>query len=295
MRALPRSRNMEGNAHHRTDTHQQFERRELLVPCEVPEDWDIVVGEGPVIATAIHDGHAVRDPLLPHMAIDEGQRLREEDPMTGILASVGDTRIQVRTSRFQVDLNRPRERAISSDPSDTWGLKVWRGPLPQEQVEASLAIHDRFYAMVRELVDRELARWGCLLVLDIHSYNHRRDGADAPPADPDANPDIDLGVTTLDRDLWGDVVERFAETLRSHRAGGREPDVRENVRYPDGGHFPEWLYATYDGDVCTITLEYKKIYMDEWTAQADIVVVEDLRTGLQAAVDAVRTEFQACR
>jgi N-formylglutamate deformylase len=134
-----------------------------------------------------------------------------------------------------------------------------------------------------------------LLVLDIHSYNHRRDGADAPPADPGANPDIDLGVTTLDRELWGDVVDRFADTLRSHRAGGREPDVRENVRYPDGGHFPEWLYATYGPDVCTITLEYKKIYMDEWTAQADIAVIEDLRAGLQAAVDAVRPEFMVCR
>jgi N-formylglutamate deformylase len=286
---------MEGHAHPGTDTQQQFERRALLVPRESTEDWNIVVGEGPVIATAIHDGHAVRDSLLPHMAIDEAQRLREEDPMTGVLASVGDTRIQVRTSRFQVDLNRPRERAVSTDPADTWGLQVWQGALPQDQLQVSLAIHDRFYAMVRELVERELARWGLLLVLDIHSYNHRRDGADAPAADPDANPDIDLGVTTLDRGLWGDVVERFADTLRSHRAGGREPDVRENVRYPDGGHFPEWLYANYGPDVCTITLEYKKIYMDEWTAQADIAVIEDLRAGLQAAVDAVRPEFMACR
>lgn len=286
---------MEGNAHRHAHAQEQFERRELLVPREVPEDWDIVVGEGPVIATAIHDGHAVRDSLLPHMAIDAEQRLREEDPMTGILASVGDTRIQVRTSRFQVDLNRARERAISTNPADTWGLRVWRGTLPQRELEASLAIHDRFYAMVGELVERELARWGCLLVLDIHSYNHRRDGADAPPADPDANPDIDLGVTTLDRELWGDVLERFADALRSHRAGGREPDVRENVRYPDGGHFPEWLYATYGPDVCTITLEYKKVYMDEWTAQADIAVVEELRAGLKAAVDAVRPEFKVCR
>lgn len=285
---------MEGNTNPGTHT-QQFERRELLVPREAPADWDIVVGEGPVIATAIHDGHAVRESLLPYMAIDADQRLREEDPMTGVFTAVGDTRIQVRTSRFQVDLNRPRERAVSTDPKDTWGLRVWRGPLPPGELEASLDLHDRFYAMVGELVERQLARWGCLLVLDIHSYNHRRDGADAPPADPDGNPDIDLGVTTLDRALWGDVAERFAETLRSHRAGGREPDVRENVRYPDGGHFPEWLYATYGADVCAITLEYKKVYMDEWTAQADIAVIADLRTGLQAAVEAVRPEFMVCR
>jgi N-formylglutamate deformylase len=272
-----------------------FTTRQQLAPAADCPDWEVVVGEGPVIATAIHDGHAVRESLLPYMAIDEEQRRREEDPMTAVLAAVGDTRIRVHASRFQADLNRPRERAVSTDPADTWGLRVWRGPLPPEELEASLAGHDRFYAMVRELVDRQLARWGCLLVLDIHSYNHRRDGADAPPADPAANPDIDLGVTTLDRALWGDVVDRFADALRSHRAGGREPDVRENVRYPDGGHFPEWLYATYGGDLCTITLEYKKIYMDEWTAQADIAVIEELRAGLQAAVEAVRPEFMACR
>ncbi len=259
------------------------------------DDWDLIAGDGPVVATAIHDGHLVRDSLLPHLAISEDERRREEDPMTGLLTAVGDVRIQVRASRFQIDLNRPRDKAVSTDPADTWGLQVWRGELPLDERELSLAGHDRFYDMIRALLDELVAKWGCVLLIDIHSYNHRRDGADAEPAPQRHNPDIELGVTTLDAGRWGDVAERFAQALRDTPIDGRRPDVRENVRFPTGGYFPEWVYATWGDKVCTISPEYKKIYMDEWTARADIPAIEDLRAGLQNAVDAVRPEFMACR
>lgn len=266
-----------------------------LAEAEPCDDWDLVLGHGPVVATAIHDGHRMRTSLLPHLAFDEDQRRRDEDALTGVLAAAGDVRLRLRNSRFEVDVNRPRDKAISTDPADTWGLQVWQGPLPQREIDASLTAYDRFYAMIRALLDALLARWGCLLLIDIHSYNHRRDGPDAPPADQAGNPDIELGVTTLDKARWGSVAKRFGEALRDSHVGGRSPDVRENIRYPSGGHFPEWVYATYGDRICTISPEFKKIYMDEWTAQADIAVLEDFRTGLERAVEAVRGEFLACR
>jgi N-formylglutamate amidohydrolase len=258
-------------------------------------DWDIALGDGPVVTTAIHDGHLVRDSLRPHLAIEDEVRRREEDPLTSLFTTVGDVRIRARHSRFQVDLNRPRELAMSTDPQDTWGLKVWHDTLPEAEREISLASHDAFYAMVAELLERLIERWGCVLLIDLHSYNHRRDGADAQPAPQQGNPDIELGVTTLDSSRWGATAARFADALRACPVAGSTPDVRENVRFPTGGHFPEWVYATYGDRVCTISPEYKKIYMDEWTAQADIAALEDLRDGLQRAVDAVRPEFMACR
>jgi len=267
-------------------------RPRLAAIRRVPE-WDIVVGHGPVIATAVHDGHRMRPALVPYLAVDEEERRRDEDPMTGVLAEVGDVRIRVRASRFEVDLNRPRSLALSTNPEDTWGIRFWKGPLPPEELERSLAIHDRFRAMFSELMDRMIDHWGCVLVLDLHSYNHRRDGSHAAPADPRGNPDIDLGITTLDPDRWGAVADRFARELRRHRCGGREPDVRCNVRYPTGGDFPEWIHATWGADACTISVEYKKVYMDEWTGQVDLGRLEDFREGLQAAVDAVRPEFMA--
>ncbi|MCE7032116.1 N-formylglutamate amidohydrolase [Lysobacter sp. GX 14042] len=266
----------------------------LVSARRVPE-WDLVVGHGPVIATAVHDGHRMRPALVPHLAVDRAERRRDEDPMTGLFTEVGDVRLRVRTSRFEVDLNRPRGLALSTDPADTWGIRFWKGPLPREELERSLAIHDRFRAMFSELMERMIDQWGCVLVLDIHSYNHRRDGTHAAPADPQRNPDIDLGLTTLDPDRWGAVAERFTRELGRHPVNGRKPDVRANVRYPTGGDFPEWVYSNWGPAACTVSIEYKKVYMDEWTGQVDLEAMEDLRGGLQAAVDAVRPEFLACR
>lgn len=255
------------------------------------EDWDIVAADGPVIATAIHDGHAIRESLQPYLAIDATARRREEDPMTGFLTEAGDIRIRVRRSRFEADLNRPREKAVPRVPEDTWGLQVWRGELPQVEVERSLAYYDRFYDMIGTLIEAQLARWGNLLLVDIHSYNHRRDGADAAPAPQCDNPDIELGVTTLDPDRWGHVARKFADVLRATAVAGSTPDVRENVRFPTGGHFPEWVYATWGHRVCTISPEFKKTCLDEWTTRVDLPVMEELRAGLLHAVDAVRPEF----
>lgn len=276
-------------------TPHHFVHEQRLPVVEPHEDWDILIGDGPVIATAIHDGHAMRPSLHPHLALNAADRRREEDPLTGVLTAVGDVRVRVDSSRFQVDLNRPRDKAVANDPADTWGLQVWHDRLPDDERERSLAGHDRFYAMVTELIERMLERWDALLLIDIHSYNHRRDGVDAAPAPQTDNPDIELGVTTLDPDRWGGVAQRFAQVLRQRTIDGRNPDVRENVRFPTGGYFPEWVYATWGERVCTISPEYKKRYMDEWTGQADIAVLEDCRRGLRDAVAAVRPEFLACR
>jgi N-formylglutamate amidohydrolase len=50
-------------------------------------------GNGPVIAASIHSGHAVRDEVRDQLALDENNRLREEDPFTDTWTSIGDTRI----------------------------------------------------------------------------------------------------------------------------------------------------------------------------------------------------------
>lgn len=272
-----------------------FRPGSIPIPTPAAAEWKVAISDGPVIATAIHDGHALRPSLRPLMALGSEERRREEDPLTGVFTSVGDVRIQATTSRFEVDLNRPRDGAVYARPEDAWGLEVWRSALPDKEIDQSLAAWDRFYAMFTELVERLLERWESLLLIDLHSYNHRRDGADAPPAAMEGNPDIELGVTTADPERWAGVVQRFGEVLRGNPPAGREPDVRENIRFPTGGHFPEWVYARWGSRVCTISPEYKKFFMDEWTGQADIITLYQLRDSLQAAVDAIRPEFEVRR
>jgi N-formylglutamate deformylase len=269
-----------------------FETRPRLTPTAREDDWDILLGDGPVVATAIHDGHAIRPSLRPLLALGPDERLREEDPLTGLFTEVGDVRIRVPTSRFEVDLNRPRDGAVYARPEDCWGLQLWSSPLPEREIERSLQRWDRFYGMVADLLDRLLERWDAVLLIDLHSYNHRRDGADGEPAPQAGNPDIELGLTTADPARWRAVTERFSEALRATPVHGRHPDVRANVRFPTGGHFPEWVYARWGSRVCTISPEYKKIFMDEWTGTADIAALRDLQRGLRSAVDAVRPEFR---
>ena len=267
-----------------------FTGNDVPIPTAATREWNVAVGRGPVIATAIHDGHAIRPGLRPLLALPDADRFREEDPLTGFLAAVGDVRIQVPTSRFELDHNRPRKGAVYARPEDCWGLEVWNRPLPEAEIAHSLAGWDRFRSMVAELIDRLLERWDALLLVDIHSYNHRREGPAGAPAPQEGNPDIELGLTTA-APRWDDVTARFADALRATPVAGRAPDVRANVRFPTGGDFPEWVYSRWGERVCTISPEYKKIFMDEHTGQADIAALYALRDGLQSAVDAVRADF----
>ncbi len=255
--------------------------------------WDFLVSDGPVLVTAIHAGHTIRPSLQPFLALGEEERLREEDPLTDYFLPVGDTVLRANRSRFECDLNRPVERCITTDPQETWGLRVWSDDLPDREIEASRALHREFYALIAERVEAMIAAHGEVLVLDLHSYNHRRDGPEGRSAPPQGNPDIDIGATTIDHEAHAGLLAAFAEGLSARPVRGTMPDVRVNVRWKDGGHFPEWLHARYGPKACVITLEYKKIFMDEWSGTADVLALQDLREGLQLAVAKARDWLEA--
>ncbi|WP_344802974.1 N-formylglutamate amidohydrolase [Allohahella marinimesophila] len=259
------------------------------------DNWVIHSTGGPVLATAVHAGHAMREELRPYLEADEAELRREEDPLTDIWASAAPDHFLCRTSRFEVDLNRSRDMALATNPEHTWGKRIWRESPPQAMIERSLAQHDRFYGLMSDWIKSLITTHGKILLLDIHSYNHRRDGEYAPPASSSSNPDIDLGLTELNHDRYGSLIDVFSEALAQVPCQGRRPDVRGNVRYPDGGHWPEWVFAEFGDDVCTVTLEYKKFYMDEWTGHAYLPVVEDLRSGLAHAIEAATRELRQCR
>lgn len=258
-------------------------------------NWFIRRGIGPVMTTAVHAGHVIRDELKPFLNPDAGIYRREEDPLTDIWASLGDQVFWPYNSRFEVDLNRPRERALSARAEDTWGLPIWKKPPPADAIERSLVQHDEFYELMTRWLQALINTHGKVLLIDIHSYNHRRHGRDEAPSSAQDNPDIDLGFTTFDHARFGDLAARFQGALASHKTGGKFFDVRENVRYPDGGHWPEWVYARFPEHICTITVEYKKMYMDEWTGTADLNRVEDIRAGLANAIGVAREALAKCR
>src|SRR5262249_40322020 len=157
------------------ETSMSEPKEECREPAPV---WTIETGHGPVVAAAIHDGHDLREELQERIALTSSQRLREEDPWTAEWTRVAPTRIVVRPSGFEMDVNRPRASCVYRTPDQAWGLDVWRAPLPADLVERSYAEYDGFYAHVRAVLDRVIERHGWVLVLDLHSYNHRRRGPD---------------------------------------------------------------------------------------------------------------------
>ena len=251
-------------------------------PCRLIRDL-----RQPLVASAIHAGHAVRPEVRELLAVPGDQRLREEDPFTDRWTAVAPSRLIGRVSRFEVDLNRPRERAVYRTPDDAWGIAVWRTPPDEKVVARSLARYDAFYATAAALFDEIHARFGRFAVLDLHSYNHRRGGPAVPPAPADENPEINIGTSTMDA-RFHRAVERFAEALRGD--GGDALDVRVDVKFR-GGHFVQWIHARYPGEACAMAIEFKKTFMDEWTGAPDEARITALSERLVDAVPVLLAEL----
>ena len=248
---------------------------------------------GRLVATALHSGHDLRPEVADVIALDDATRLREEDPGTDRVTAIAPIRVVAHRSRFEVDLNRPRHEAIYRHPDDAWGLEVWRETPPDEVVARSLDIYDRFYEAMASQFDA-LAADGAFLVLDLHSYNHRRDDALRSPGSEEANPEVNVGTGTLDRDRWAPVVERFIDTLGRQEVCGHRIDVRENVRFR-GGHFARWAHRSHRDSVVVLAVELKKVFMDEWSGEIDLEHLDQLRCALAAAVPAVLDALGECR
>lgn len=226
--------------------------------------WNLTKGNSPLIATAIHDGHLIRDELKKIMILTEDDQLREEDPFTGELTEVAETRLIGLRSRFEVDLNRPKEKAVYVKPEDAWGLNMFRTEPSQEMVNRSLRDYAMFYGELHRLLSDFEKRFGRFVVYDIHTYCHRRNGPNGPEADPQGNPEVNIGTGTMNRELWAPIIDRFISDMRSSNNSDSQIDARENIKFK-GGYFPKYIHENFPKSACVLSIEFKKTFMDEWT------------------------------
>ncbi len=253
--------------------------------------WNLKRGDSPLIATAVHDGHDLRDEVAEIMKLGERDRLREEDPFTSSWVDVAETQIVALRSRFEVDLNRPRDKAVYVTPDDCWGLDVWKTKPTHDIIERSLAEYDSYYLLIKEIFTETQEKYGKFLLFDIHSYNHKRSGADAEPESAEENPEVNIGTGTLDREKWGSLIDRFIEDLRSFDFMGRKLDVRENVKFK-GGNQVKWLHENFTENGCGLAIEFKKFWMDEWTGEKDEKFVKAIHEALSSTVPGVLEELK---
>ena len=252
--------------------------------------WDTREGEGPVIATAIHDGHNVSLRNSELMAVSEADRLREEDPHTGTWARLADTFVVAKHSRFEVDLNRPREKAVYITPEDSWGIRVWKETPGEDVIEQSLHQYDAFYAHMDAQFTARAQQCPHFVVLDFHTYNHRRSGPGEAPADPALNPEVNIGTGTMNRNKWGSLVDRFINDLHAYDLLGKQMDVRENVKFK-GGNFAAWTHERFPESACVIAIEFKKTFMDEWTGVPDLERVQAISSAIQSTFPGILEEL----
>lgn len=253
--------------------------------------WNSIEGNEPLAVTAIHNGNLLRKDVSEKMLISKLDRLREEDPYTGEWTIIGETRIVVNYSRFQVDFNRPRDKAIYINPEDAWGINVWNEKPTSEIIENSLREYDTFYAEAKQIFSKMEAQFGHFVVFDLHSYNHLREGSDGPPANPELNPEVNIGTGTMNRELWAPLVDRFISDLRNYNYFGRLLDVRENIKFK-GGQLSQWIHETFPKSACSLSIEFKKFFMDEWSGKPDLAQLQEIRMALESTIPGVLDELK---
>ncbi|MEK1888489.1 MAG: N-formylglutamate amidohydrolase [Phyllobacterium sp.] len=257
--------------------------------------WTVHRGLSPILATAIHNGHAVRPEVRTLMAISGAERLREEDPFTDFAGCDVPNRIVFHRSRFEVDLNRARNAAIYLSPEQAWGMNIWNETPDPGVIEDTLNIHDAYYLMLRNVL-RELEKHhGQFVVLDIHSYNHRRGGPDAEPSDPNIAPEINIGTHSMDRDRWAHVVDPLIEKLRTFEFRGHRMDVRENEAFEGKGEQTRFIHETFPQTGCAFAIEFKKFFMDEWTGIPDRKALIAIRAMVRSTLPVLEECLRATR
>jgi hypothetical protein len=248
------------------------------------------IGEGPLAACALHDGHYVRPEVAACLNLDESRRRGEENPYTAVWTSIAPTRIIVRRSRFELDLDRPRDKAVYNTRADASGLDVWKCKPPAAALQHSLQVYDEFYAHLKLLLTRLVSLHGEVVVFDLHSYNHVRDKAGGP-AGQDSNPDVNLGTGTMARALWSPIVDCWLHAMREFDFLGRRLDVRENVKF-FGGQLPRWIHENFSNSVCVLAIEVKKFFMNERTGELNLEEHQAVERAFAFAAAAVSEELR---
>lgn len=239
--------------------------------------WTVQYGPGAVVATAIHNGHDLRPEAASAMQLSEADRLREEDPFTGEAVLDVASHVIAHRSRFEIDLNRPPDEAVYQTPDQSWGLEVWNEEPEEQFVARSLSLHAGYYRMLGGLLDELATRHQRFVLLDVHSYNHRRGGPQAAPTPQVEAPDINIGTFSMPREHWAFLIEPLIDALGNYQFNGRNLDVRENVAFEGRGYQTRFVHERYPLRGCAIAFEFKKLFMDEWTGVADPQELSALR------------------
>lgn len=206
------------------------------------------------VCGAVHDGHQFRRELWDNCLHSEYDRWFEEDPCTKEFVKTHPILIAGCDSRFEYDLNREPEGAVYED---AWGKKLWKLPLSQEEMGKSIEKHFNFYKVVAALIQKLEAKFGVVVVYDMHSYNWRRWNREVPV--------VNLGTQNIDNERFGKSVEDWRKSLSELELPDDIAATSEiNNTFFGNGYFLKFITQNFKNTLVLAT-EFKKIYCDEHT------------------------------
>jgi len=250
----------------------------------VSEDYSFTIKieeYAPYICGAVHDGHQFRKSLWENCLHTEYDRWYEEDPCTKEMVQSHPIVIAGCDSRFEYDLNRTPETAIYSD---AWGKKLWKSPLPKDEVKHSLSKHANFYKVIHALVKKIEEKHGKAIVFDMHSYNWKRWDREVPV--------WNLGTSNIDNERFGELAESWREKL-----GGMElpHEVKSTSKINDtfqgNGYFLKYITQNFDNSLVLAT-EISKVYCDELAGIIYPEVVRSVEKQLKEIIPLLVKEFE---
>ncbi len=227
----------------------------------------------PVVCTAIHNGHNLRDELSKNCLLEPSERFYEEDPYTDEFILSFPIVLIGNDSRFEYDLNRPMNQ--STYFKSAWDRQVWKRKLSDKQRETSHQKHKAFYRVVETLVAKLESLFKSCIVFDIHSYNYQRHQKDTPT--------FNIGSEQIDSQRWSGIVKHYNGLLNQITLPNLDCRSAVNEMFQGKGYLIAHINARFDNTLVLPT-EVKKVFMDEHSGEPFPFVLRDLKTAFRSVV-----------
>ena len=231
--------------------------------------WTVTRGPGPVLATAIHDGHELRPAVAAAMNLSEptacARRIRS--PGRRWRASLRTSSLIVRASN-SISTGRLIPRSIArrsragacgsgeASPTRRSSRPRWRS------MRLITACSARCWTAWSRRTGASSSST-CTAIIT---------GATVRTAIPCRRTKRPTSISAPFRcraPTGRSSLDPLIEEMRRFDFNGRNLDVRENVAFQGKGEQTRFVHERYPGKGCAIALEFKKFFMDEWTGEPD--------------------------
>jgi len=231
---------------------------------------------------SMHSGHQVRKEILEILAVSEEDRYREEDLYTDRFIANFPIRIHALDSRYEYELNRNPYRALYDFDKPQWGMKVWKREVTEDERALSVKKHREFHKLLEMVCQYLLTQRSHALLFDMHSYCYQRE--EKQTWQEDERPEINIGTGAVNREIFEPAIACFKSNLRRTKIYDSPLRISENEIF-FGGYLSRHLSRIYHEQLLVLAIEYKKIFMNEWTGELYQDVLDKLIRDFNTAVD----------